>query len=204
MSDSQIPINFEQTVAISVDALWGSATPELLRLLREDRRVERKPPLIRPRELAEYFSMWANTATEGGLIAVGMSDDGKLLGCLSVEIEYSNRLESESCNYCPQAHIGVKRVPIKRDKDGRDDFVLLFRVPYKEDRVVHTSDGTAYIRRGETKHKLRPEEIRDLQNDKGEVRVEKELYPTYRFPEDFDANLVKAFAKAFALPLNMN
>lgn len=193
MSEFQIPINFDQTIPLSVDQLWNMATGELFRILREDRRVERKPAMIRPKELAEYLSMWANTATEGGLIAVGVADDGKLLGCLGVETAHTNRLESESCNYCPQAQVAVRRVLIRRDSDGADDFVLLFRVQYREDRVVHTSDGNAYIRRGETKHKLRNDEIRDLQNDKGEVRVEKELYPTYTYPDDFDQPLLRAF-----------
>src|SRR5262249_28952117 len=50
-----------------------------------------------------------------------------------------------------------------------------------------------FIRRGESKHRLTADEVRDLQNDKREVSVEQELCPQYTFPEDFDPELVAAF-----------
>lgn len=79
--------------------------------------------------------------------------------------------------------------------------MLLFRVHYNETRVVHTSSGDAFVRRGETKHRLTAHEVRDLQNDKGEVRVEQELYPSYNFPKDFHPELVSQFvASVKAMP----
>lgn len=87
MSEGQFEFTFEETAVLSVDQLWSVANEELLRIAKEDRRVERKPTAIRPRELSEYFSMQANTAIEGGLIVVGMADKGQVLGCLGIEIE---------------------------------------------------------------------------------------------------------------------
>ncbi len=39
--------------------------------------------------------MWANTAPDGGMIAVGVADDGKLLGCLGAGTTHMNRIESD-------------------------------------------------------------------------------------------------------------
>ncbi len=63
----QLPLTFEQAAVLSVDQLWAFATPELLSVLTEDRRAERKPVAIHAPELSEYFSMWANTAVEDPL-----------------------------------------------------------------------------------------------------------------------------------------
>jgi ATP-dependent DNA helicase RecG len=132
--------------------LWDLASADLLTVLPEDRRVERKPSGIHAPELAEYFSMWANTAAEGGLVAVGMSNDGKFLGCLGIEVAHLNRLEHESHNLCPDAHVQCRRIDCVRTKTGAPDFMLLFRIHYNETKVVHTARGDAYIRRGESKH----------------------------------------------------
>jgi len=191
----QLPFTFEQTVVLNVDELWTLATPELLVLAREDRRIERKPPAIHASELAEYFSMWANTSVEGGVIAVGISNKGDLSGCLSIELEHINKLESDAHNLCVDASVECKKIKIKRAKDGLDDFVLLFRVHYHPTKVVHTAHGDAFIRRGEQKHKLTSHEIRDLQNDKGEVRVEQELCAGYVFPDSFNADLLADFLR---------
>jgi hypothetical protein len=34
--------------------------------------------------LSEYFSMWANTVPDGGLLAIGIEDGGKVAGCHSL------------------------------------------------------------------------------------------------------------------------
>ena len=194
-SESQLPLSFDGAVILSVDQVWGSANADLLRVLTENRRVERKPVGIHAPDLAEYFSMWANTAAEGGLVAVGVSDDGQFTGCLNIETAHINRLEKEAHDMCPDAHVECRHIDVQRDKDGADDFVLLFRVHYNEHRVVHTVRNRAYIRRGESKHRLTPDEVGDLRNDKREVSIEQQLYPQYIFPDHFDAELVSEFVK---------
>jgi len=85
MAEAQLPLTFEQAAVLSVDQLWNQATSDLLKVAKEDRRVERKPAGIHAAELSTYFSMWANTATEGGLIAVGIANNGEFVGCLCIE-----------------------------------------------------------------------------------------------------------------------
>jgi ATP-dependent DNA helicase RecG len=193
--DPAEPITLRTTALLSVDVLFEHANQELLRVLKEDKRVERKPvSVMKSHELADYFSMWANTGAEGGLVAVGVSNDGQAVGCLSIELEHLNRLEQEAHNQCPDARYKVKRVPVSRDKDGEPDFVLLFRVQWNASKVVFTTRGEAFSRIGESKHRLTHSEITELQNEKGEVSVEQELCSQYVFPDDFDAGLVEDFS----------
>jgi ATP-dependent DNA helicase RecG len=49
--------------------------------LKEDWRFERKAAGVPPRSLADYFSIFANTAPEGGIILIGIEDDGMITGC---------------------------------------------------------------------------------------------------------------------------
>jgi ATP-dependent DNA helicase RecG len=62
--------------------IYECADAEMLQRLKEDRRIERKPAGIHGGELGEYFSMWANTVPDGGLMVLGQEDDGTFSGCL--------------------------------------------------------------------------------------------------------------------------
>jgi ATP-dependent DNA helicase RecG len=175
---------------LSVDDIYDNVTPELLTMIKEDRRIERKPAGIHAKELGEYFCMWANTAPNGGLIAIGVSNDGKLQGLSSVSVGAVNALEKTGDNYCPAAHFDSKRV--KFQDGNKVDEILLFRIYYNAKRAVRTSDGRVFVRHGDSKKQLKNGEIRELEIDKGEVAWEQED-AKLSFPEDFDLNAVSEF-----------
>ncbi|HZL36858.1 MAG TPA: ATP-binding protein [Tepidisphaeraceae bacterium] len=170
---------------LSPDEIFERADEELLRNLFEDYRLELKPNGIHPDALAPYFSMWSNTSP-GGLVAIGIRDDKKFEGCARLSAKRLNGLELTAEVYCPDADNKVKRVLIHRDDDGASDFVLLFHVLYNPSRVVKTVGGKVYVRRANRMKELRtPDEIRQLQSEKGEVRFESEPCDL-RYPHDFD------------------
>src|SRR5947209_6777262 len=45
---------------------------------KEDRRIERKPAGVSARALGDYFSIFSNTPPEGGIILIGVEDDGSV------------------------------------------------------------------------------------------------------------------------------
>jgi ATP-dependent DNA helicase RecG len=144
----QLNLNFSKHLALlSPDEIYGAAESALLSTLKEDRRIERKPPGIQIPYLATYFSMWANTPPEGGLIAVGVEDDGSHSGCQDLSNDRLNDLEKAPFRSCPDARIDSKRVEVSL-RDGAQGFILLFRVRYREDKVVRTNAGEAFIRHG--------------------------------------------------------
>ena len=86
-----------------------------------------------------------------------------------------------------------KRVPII-DTNGHENFIVLFRAYYREDKVVCDTSGQAYTRVGDEKHKLGAEEIRELQIDKGQIDLEQESVEL-RFPDDYRMDLIHTFAE---------
>jgi ATP-dependent DNA helicase RecG len=112
------------------DEIYQQATQELLERLKEDRGIERKLATEHAPVIAEYVSMWANTDPNGGLIAIGMANDGCFEGCKRLTQEGLNHLEKAGRTHCPDANIQTKRVFVI-NTNGEGDFVLLFRVKYR-------------------------------------------------------------------------
>ena len=199
-NNRQLALDFTSgllTPLLGVQELFNRATSDLLRRSHEDRRLERKPSRIHVKQLAEYFSMFANTKPDGGLIVIGMEDDGTIEGCRKLHHNRLNSLERTVDTHCPDARYEDKRLPVI-GADGSADFLLLFRVFYRQDKVVETVSGDAYVRRGESKRKLTADEVRELQLDKGEVDLEVELCNLLAYPQDFDMSLIRQFTEEFA------
>lgn len=196
MSKVQLEFTFpprKRLELLTVDEIYEMADQELLGALSEDKRIERKPAGFHGTPLGEYLSMWANTSPDGGILAMGMNDDGSFQGCSVLSSKQLNRLEDPG-DLCPDAGFITKRVPI-RLLDGREDYVVLIRVFYRKGRVVRTANGEAFIRRADRKRKLRSEEERELAIDKGEVDFEQESCGL-RFPDDFDQDAIDGFCRS--------
>jgi ATP-dependent DNA helicase RecG len=186
------PIAPARLALIGPEEIFERASQELLRNLREDRRIERKPANFSPRSVGDYICMWANTPPDGGLLVIGMEDDGAFTGCLTLGEGRINKLETAGATYCPMARLETKRVPVLRSQDEGDDFVLLFRVYYREAGVTETNSHEAFIRIGDEKKVITEDYKRELQNDRGQVRFESEP-SRLTFPDDFDLDLIRSF-----------
>jgi ATP-dependent DNA helicase RecG len=170
--------------------LYEMADEQLLKVFREDRRVERKPVGVQPRELGDLFSEFANTPG-GGLIAVGVENDGLLSGCKCRDSAWLNKLEHAGDIYCSEASYEYKRVAVS-NKNGERDFVLLIYVRFSAQRVVKTSDGKAFYRHGESKRRLSTDEIRELELERGQVDFENER-SLLAYPDDFVNEMIENF-----------
>lgn len=186
----QLKIEFEEKpeLLMSPDEIFEMADAALLKRLWEDRRIERKPASFSGERLGEYISMWANTAPEGGLIVSGMNDDGSFEGCSKLGPERINKLEKTGHIFCPDARISSKQIHVVK-ANGQQDFVLLTRVKYHRDVVVKTTAGKAFVRKGDSKFELRPEEVRELQADKGQISFEEQDCGLI-CPADFDIGTI--------------
>jgi ATP-dependent DNA helicase RecG len=177
---------------LTPEEIYALADQKLVQLLREDKRIERKPSGIQAKFLAEYFSMWANTPPDGGLIVVGIENDGGIInGCAGLHHNRLNDLESSGRQFCHDAKYISKRVPVKRD-DGTGDFLVVFLVSYNSKKAVMTHSGEVYKRFGESKHRLRTDEVHELEIEKGQVDFELEPVDL-RYPEHFDTKLIAEF-----------
>lgn len=179
---------------VTPDEIYANATQDLLGKFVEDRRYERKPAGIKPLVLQRWFSMFANTIPDGGVIAVGIADDGTPEGCSHLSDSQLNELEKIR-RLIPDAHHQSKRIPINTTHG--ENFILLFRVRYNETVLVETTDCEAYIRSGDECHKLTDEEKQEVAADKGQVQTELQSVNGYTFPADFDEKQIKAFADRY-------
>jgi ATP-dependent DNA helicase RecG len=190
---TQLSLVFPKHIALlSPDEMYERVDEALLIELKEDRRIERKPPSFAAKEIGDYICMWANTPPDGGILVIGIENDKEFSGCHDLGQDRLNTTEKCHYTYCPDARVDSKRVRII-GKGNIESFVVVFRVQYREDKVVRTASGHAFIRRGDSKYELKPEEIRELEIDKRQVDLEKELVPTIHFPADFDRDLIARF-----------
>jgi len=197
MTQLQLKFTFEKpTALLTVQEIYDQASGPLLQRIHEDQRLERKPAGVHVSNLSEYFSMFANTKPDGGLIVVGIENDSTITGCNKLSHNQRNSLERTGDTHCPDARYEAKRLEVTTGEGGLD-FLLLFRIFYREDKVVKTVGGDAYVRSGDSKKRLHAEEVRELQLDKGEVAVEVEPCASLRYPDDFDTALIDQFASEF-------
>lgn len=119
------------------------------------------------RRLAEQVSGFANGQPPGGLIVLGVTADGEIVG---VDHKSPDELV-KNLGSSIDGRLGKDwehRYVSAPDK-GR---VLFVYVPFAADRVVCLSDGSAFRRVGESTVRLTPEQIIDLRDARGEQRFE--------------------------------
>lgn len=177
------------------DDIYNSANEDTVRRFKEDSRVERKRANISQRDLAEYVSMWANAQPFGGVTFIGVSNEGRLIGCKDIAQSHINDLHAVRA-LCPEARLEFKRVAVTNDK-GEPDFIEIMRVYYREDRLVETQWSEAFTREGDRKRRLTEEEKREIRLNKGQLDVEAERIPSISYPDDFDANLLSQYRQTY-------
>jgi Predicted transcriptional regulator containing an HTH domain and an uncharacterized domain shared with the mammalian protein Schlafen len=180
---------------LTVNEIFEKANQPLLQELKEDRRIERKPATYQAKALGDYFSMFANTKPDGGIIVIGQDNNGAMSGCSHVGQNHINDLERTADNHCSDARYELKRIRVSRP-DGKEDFAMLMRVFYRHDKLVRTHAHEAFIRVGESKKKLSEEEAREIEIDKGQLDLEQEPC-TLEYPQEFDMELIRQFTNNF-------
>jgi ATP-dependent DNA helicase RecG len=193
-----------QPPALAVEQTW---TPDeifaaietdltVIERFKEDKRVERKPARIHARDLGDYLSVYANRQPHGGIILVGITDDGDIEGCSSLGSTRLNDLERAGSIYCPDARIETRSIRAY-NRTGKPDFFLAIRVHYRADKLVETVRGEAFTRDGSSKRKLSEQEKREIRIKKREIDFEREDVPL-RWPADFDQMLVHEYVTNYA------
>lgn len=179
----------------TVDEIYAALSDQIIKRFVEDRRIERKSARIEDKGLSESIAMFANTQPDGGIILIGVENDGSVSGCAALTPDQLNKIEEADRTYCPNARCQSKRVPVVT-VHGAPDFVVAYRVSYRKDRLVENWRGDAFVRSGEKKRRLTEEEKREIRIAKGEIDFE--LEPCgLRWPDDFEGELVATYCDRF-------
>lgn len=177
---------------LSPDEIFERADEIMLPNLKENNRIERKPVGIHSKELGEYISMWANTKPAGGIVAIGVANNGELLGCAKEDEKHINELKRGGAIHCPDALTEVREVPFFHE-NGDPDYVMLLRVPFNGRRLIRNTSGKAYWRQGESKFEIPIELAQDIESDLG-VRPFEQEPCQLSYPDDFDIPLIADWA----------
>ena len=197
MDDDQLELMFpvdELKQLWTPDEIYDRLDEKTILEFVEDRRVERKGVGVQAKALGDYLSMWSNTQPHGGLIFVGVENNGQITGCKDLSASHKNALETLT-PFCPDARWACKEVSVINAK-GEKDYILAYRVTYRPDKLVETSALEAFVREGDNKLRISEPMKRELRIAKGEIHYELEDV-ALKYPRDFNLKEIDAFCRTF-------
>lgn len=173
--------------------IWVRINNRMMPHFHEDRRIDfKRGEKVNLEDLAMFQSMYSNTP-DGGVIVFGATSAGVPTGCSKMAPSILNAVETCHVQRCPQARPEFKRIPVI--VEGAEDFCVVMYVPYIG-KLVETNKVEAYIRYGDTCHKMSDEEKRDYRSSRQELSFEMDQAP-YAFPKEFDLQIIQDFCDAF-------
>ena len=173
--------------------IWVRINQRLMSYFKEDRRIEyKRTRKVDFEDFATYLSTFSNTP-DGGLVVFGADSHGMAEGCSNLAKDQLNNIEHCHTKYCPQSRPEFKRFEVVIG--DKTDFCVAVYIPYVG-RLVETNKQEAWIRYGDSRHKMSEEEKRDFRSTRQELSFEMETAP-YSFPRDFDLRIIQDFCDQF-------
>ena len=149
---------------------------------RENQYFDRKSARIKPNEVARHLVAFSNA--NGGILAVGIEDDGTITG-----FNYDKANSINDFLYVPfsccQGNLNVET----EIKEVNGIQILLFFIDSVENNVIKTSDNRVYLRIGDKSKLLTHNEITQLEYDKGDRSFEDLIIKDSSF-DDIDTELL--------------
>lgn len=162
---------------------------EFLRFSKEGQKYDRKSAKIEVKDIANTVAGFANA--DGGLLAIGIKDDGDLEG-------FENYPNKDN-DFLSKLSDFLKTVPeIKSEKlnitntNGNDDFILLLYIETSYNSLIRNVRDEVYLRRGDSTIKLNDEEIQILKVDRPELSYEDQLVLESSI-DDIDVEMVNIY-----------
>lgn len=157
----------------------------------EDSSFDRKSANIALKTLANVICSFANA--NGGIIVVGIEDDGKITGFENIGVEKYNSFQKIiSSSYfknlprCYIESIEVINATNKKDK------ILLFTIEPSSSKVIRTAKDEVYLRQSDSSNKLDSNQIKILEYERNETVFEDEIIRKATL-EDLDDEVVELY-----------
>lgn len=162
---------------------------DFLRFSKEGQKYDRKSAKIEVKDIANTVAGFANA--DGGLLAIGIKDDGTLEG-------FENYPNKDN-DFLSKLSDFLKTVPeIKSEKlnitniNGNNDFILLLYIETSCNSLIRNVRDEVYLRRGDSTIKLNDEEIQILKVDRPELSYEDQLVLESSI-DDIDVEMVNIY-----------
>lgn len=139
----------------------------------ENKYFDRKSAKIRPSDLADLISAFANA--EGGTIVIGISDKTRRLEGINEfgedKINAFINAPKDCCNPMPAFEEELLDII---NVNGRKDRILLLHIHASVDQIIRTSNGSTFLRIGDKTRELKGEDLRNLEYSKSTRHYEDE------------------------------
>lgn len=163
-----------------------------IEFLREPENLyfDRKSASTDLKKIANEVASFANA--NGGIVAVGLNDNGEIEGFNHVGIDKLNEAQKIINSYLKPAPICQIELIDVKNKKQEDDNILIFHIEPSMNYVVRNVKDEVYCRQGDSSIKLTHDQIKILEYDRKERNFETELIVDSSI-EDIDHDVVKVF-----------
>ena len=157
----------------------------------ENKYFDRKSAKIKPSDLAQHISAFANA--DGGTLVIGIDDKTLALEGINT---YSEDKINEFINapkQCCKPMPGFKEefLDIINDK-GKPDRLLLLHIFESPDQLIRTTSDQTYLRIGDKSREMRGDDLRNLEYSKNTRHYEDEIHPDANLT-DLDPELIEQY-----------
>lgn len=147
-------------------------------------------------KIIKTVSAFANGSVEGGLLVIGVSSDGRVIGIDHLSEDQRNTLTN--LDQYLRSHAAEVREIDCTNRQGEDRKLCLIYSAYLPNAICETSEQhpKAWIRRSSQSLPLRPENREQISIRKGLLNLDNLTVCVFQ-PEDLDADVVSEFRRVF-------
>ena len=171
--------------------LNATLTLQYMQHEHENKYFDRKSARIKPSDLAQHFSAFANAG--GGAIIIGIDDKThKIEGLHGISEDKINDFLNAPRNYCrPMPRYQEEFLPVV-NADGDPDRLLIFHIEESIDQVIRTVNESTWLRIGDKTVEMRGDNLRNLEYAKNARHYEDEINKDATI-EDLDKELLSQY-----------
>lgn len=159
----------------------------------ENKYFDRKSAQIKPSEIADLISAFANA--EGGTIVIGISDKKrKLEGINKVGAVKINDLVAAPKDCCKPMPAYTEEFIEVINVDGETDQLLLLHIHAAVDQIIRTNNDSTFLRIGDRTKEIKGDDLKNLEYSKATRHFEDELNLEAEI-DDLDESLLNAYKK---------
>jgi ATP-dependent DNA helicase RecG len=140
---------------------------------KENLYFDRKRAKISLQDLANEIASFANS--NGGIIVVGITDDGKIEGFNIYGADKLNECQKVVTNYLKNTPTYRMELLDIQNEKGEMDKLLLFHIEPELNYIIRNNKDEVYCRQGDSSIKLNANQIRSLEYDRKERDFETEV-----------------------------
>ena len=134
---------------------------------------------------------------DGGLLVIGVSDTGKIIGVPRVSNKKKSEIQDVASNCDPSVEIRLEELNL----NGKN--LLLIQVPGGKDKPYSCKQGF-FLRIGANSQKLSRNKVHQFMVDLNKIRFDEKTCPDFDFVKDFDEAKLKAFLEKQGLDTELD